>query len=244
MIRILFLTGQITLFCQFFCLAQIDSKGLRGDSSAIADAKEMVERMGGAKIWRQIKSLHFVHEWFPINRIDTYIENEILDLTSPRSWVERKSEVSTTIRAYSPEGKYWTMNEGVFAFGSEGSLKSSLERAPFNFYHLVRAIAVNDPFYKIEYGKSDIPQTQQLNFFGEDGMLRGWIILNIKKEPVVKATPEYRYTLGPLKRFGNLWIPSWGVYDTGYTRYEIISLAGSNQTPDSSIFIPPSKYNK
>jgi len=235
--------GLMTFLCQPV-FAQGNSKGLRGDSAAIADAKAMVETMGGQEIWSQIKSLHFVHEWHPINRIDTYIENEILDLTSPRSWVDRKSEISHTIRAYSPEGKYWTINDSVFTFSNESISKAAIERAPFNFYHLVRAIAANDPYYEIRFGKSDIPNSRQLEFYGPDGILRGWIILNAKKEPVVKATPEYRYTLGPLKRFGNLWVPGWGVYDNGFTRYEMISLIGDNQPPDSTLYLPPSGYNK
>ena len=197
-----------------------------------------------SKFGKQIKKLHFVHEWHPVNRIDTYIENEILDLTSPSSWVQRKSEISETIRAYSQEGKYWTIRDGIFEYGNEDLWKASIARAPFNFYHLVRGIAINDPFYEIQYGKSDIPNTQQLEFYGPDGIIRGWIILNAKMEPIVKATPAYRYTLGPLNRFGNLWVPNWGVYDTGYTRYEMISLAGSNQPPDSSFFLPPSEFGK
>ena len=239
--NILILIGLVTLLCQAV-FAQELSTGLRGDPAAIADAKAMVETMGGAAIWKEVKSLHFVHEWYPVNRIDTYVENEILDLTSSRSWVERKSEISRTIRAYSPEGKYWTLDDGVFAYGNEKIWKAAIERAPFNFYHLVRAVAVNDPFYEIRFGKSDIPGSRQLDFYGPDGVLRGWIILNARKEPVVKATPEYRYTLGPLRRFGNLWIPGWGVYDTGFTRYEMISLTGDNQPPEPSLFVPPAEF--
>jgi len=242
---IFYLTLVSLLLCNYTdTFSQNTNNGLRGDSIAIADAEKMVETMGGIEIWKQIKSLHFVHEWYPVNKVDTYIENEILDLTSSRSWVERKSEISHTIRVYSPEGKYWTIKNGVFTYGSEDIWKAAIERAPFNFYHLVRSIAIKDSFYEIRYGKSDIPNTQQLNFYGSDGILRGWIILNAKKEPIVKATPEYRYTLGPLKRFGNLWVPKWGVYDTGYTRYEMISLTGDNQAPNPKIFIPPSEYIK
>lgn len=237
------LIGLITFLSQP-AFTQGIPNGLRGDPSAIADATAMVETMGGIEIWKEIKSLHFVHEWHPINRIDTYVENEILDLTAPRSWVERKSEISQTVRAYSPEGKYWTLNDGKFEYANENVWKASIKRAPFNFYHLIRAIAVNDSSYEIRYGESDIPNTQQLNFYDRDGTIQGWIILNAKMEPVVKATPQYRYTLGPLKRFGNLWIPNWGVYDTGYTRYEIISLTGANQPPESTLFLPPSEFKK
>ena len=74
--------------------------------------------------------------------------------------------------------------------------------------------------------------------------MRGWVILNIKKEPIVKATNVYRYTLGPLKKFGNILVPAWGVYDTGYTRYNMISLIGDNKIPDPSLFVPPKKIQK
>jgi hypothetical protein len=222
--------------------SQDSTTGLRGDAEAIADAEAMVETMGGMTIWGQVKCLHFVHEWRPWNRVDSYIENEILDLPGPRSRADRKSEINHTIRAYSPEGKRWDINNGVFGYAGEDALQNDLRRAPFNFYRLVRAVAVGDPFYEIRFGKGDIPGTRRLEFSGPDGAVGGWIILNARKEPIVKATPEYRYTLGPLKKFGNLLVPAWGVYDNGATRYEMISLDGDNQPPDSSLFLPPPEF--
>lgn len=214
-------------------------RGIRGDSAAIADAEAMVETMGGKAIWAQLKSVHFVHEWYPWNRVDSYVENEILDLTGPRSWASRKSEVNHAIRAYSPEGRRWSVNNGAFAFASAEDLAEDLARAPFNFYRLVRAVATGDPYYEIRFGPGDIPGTRRLEFAGPSGALGGWVILNARKEPIVKATTEYRYTLGPLKRFGNLRVPAWGVYENGTTRYEMISLTGDGKPPDASLFLPP-----
>ena len=216
-----------------------ESKGLRGDPAAIADAEAMVDTMGGMAVWAKMKALHFVHEWYPWNRLDSYIENEYIDLTGPRSRADRKSEINYSIRTYSPEGKRWTVNNGSFQYGSEERLKADLARAPFNFYQLVHGIAVRDHYYEIQFGPGDIPGTRRLEFYGPDGVLGGWIILNARKEPIVKATPEYRYTLGPLERFGNLRVPRWGVYDNGFTRYEMISLHGDRQPPDPSLFQPP-----
>ncbi len=213
--------------------------GLRGDPLAIADAKAMVETMGGGAIWAQLKSLHFVHEWYPCMRVDSYVENEILDLTGPRSWADRKSEIDHSLRVYSPEGRHWTVKNGLFAYSGDGTLEASLARAPFNFYQLVKAIAEGDSFYEVRFGEGDIPGTRRIEFYGPNGDLGGWVILNANKEPIVKATPVYRYTLGPLQRFGNLRVPAWGVYDTGYTRYQMISLVGDNQPPDSALFLPP-----
>lgn len=213
--------------------------GLRGDAAAIADARAMVQTMGGVAIWGPLESLHLVHEWYPVNRLDTYVENEILDLTGPRSRADRKSEISHSIRAYSPEGGRWTMTNGELAHGGAAELESDLRRAPFNFYQLVRAVAADDAFYEIRFGQGDIPGSRRLEFYGPDGVLGGWIILNARKEPIVKATPEYRYTLGPLKRFGNLRLPAWGVYDNGYTRYEMLSATADRKPPAPEVFLPP-----
>ena len=213
--------------------------GLRGDPEAIEEARAMVNTMGGMNIWTQLKSLHFVHQWYPCYRIDSYIENEYLDLTTSSSRADRKSEIFHTVRAYSPRGRYWTLDNGKITFGDEETFLSAMRRAPFNFYHLVRGVAIGDSFYEIRFGTGDIPGTRRLEFYDPKGVLGGWIILNAKKEPIVKATNEYRYTLGPLKQFGNLRVPAWGVYNNGLTRYEMISLTGNNQPPDESLFQPP-----
>ena len=213
--------------------------GLRGDPEAIADARAMVETMGGAAIWAPLKSLHLVHEWFPFHRPDSYVENETLDFTGPRSLADRRSEINHAIRAYSPEGRRWSMNNGTLTMGGADELKNDLDRAPFNFFRLVQGIAANSDFYEIRFGEGDIPGSRRLEFYGPDGALGGWVILNVRKEPIVKATPEYRYVLGPLKRYGNLRLPAWGVYETGFTRYEMISATGDSSAPAIERFMPP-----
>ena len=69
--------------------------------------------------------------------------------------------------------------------------------------------------------------------------MHGWIILNARMEPIVWATTQYRYTFGPMKRFGNLYVPDWAVYENGITRYQMISLKGSNKAPEDELFRPP-----
>ena len=237
--RLLAVLSAVTL-----AASPLASQQMRGDPEAIADATAMVETMGGVSIWSQMNSLHLVHEWYPWNREDSYVENEILDLTGPRSRADRKSEIHHAVRAYSPEGKRWDLKDGTLTRGSEEVLAQDLARAPFNFYQLVKAIAVGDSRYEVRYGEGDIPTTRRLEFYGPDGKLGGGIILNARKEPIVKATPAYRYTLGPLKRFGNLRIPAWGVYDNGWTRYQMIEATGDRTAPDISLFLPPDLAGK
>lgn len=239
MVKTIIILCSLIVFSFQAVSAEEEKPGLRGDPEAIAEAEAMVETMGGMEIWAQLKSVYFVHEWFPWYRADSYIEDEILDLTGPRSWVEMKSEIYHRLRAYSPEHKYWNVVNGEFSYASEESFKNAIARAPYSIYRIARAVALGDPDYEIKFGEGDIPRSRRLEFYGPDGVLGGWIILNAKKEPLIWATTQYRYTFGPMKRFGNLRVPNWAVYENGVTSYEMISLTGSNQPPDPSLFEPP-----
>lgn len=231
----------VVLFLGQIGYAQEMRTGVRGDTLAIAEAEAMVETMGGIEIWAQLKSVHFVHQWYPWYMPEPYVENEILDLTGPRSWVEMKSQSYHRIRAYSPEHKYWSVTDGEFAWGSEESFDNAMERAPFSIYRIARGVAIGDPYYEVRFGEGDIPRSRRLEFYGPDGVMHGWIILNVRKEPLVWATTQYRYTFGPMKQFGDLWVPNWAVYEKGTTLYEMISLTGSDQPPDPSLFVPPTE---
>lgn len=234
----------IMLFCVQSHFTQEEKRGLRGDPAAIAEARLMVETMGGTAIWSQLKSVHFIHRWYPWYRVDSYLENEILDLTAPRSWVTKESEIYHRLRVYSPEYKYWNIENGKFSYTSKESFKNAMKRAPFHWCRIARGIAIEDSFYKIRFGKGDIPRSRRLEFYGPDGKLGGWIILNARKEPIVWATTQYRYIFGPMKRFGNLRVPNWAVYENGSFCYEMISLKGSDKSPDISMFKPPAEFEK
>jgi hypothetical protein len=216
--------------------------GLRGDPAAIADARAMVEEMGGVAIWAKLESVHFVHEWDFVNRPDRYLENEILDLTGPRSWVTMKSEIYDRVRAYSPEHGRWSITNGEFSRGSDEALANSIERAPFSIYRLARAIARNDEALEIRFGAIEgIGGPPALEFVDPDGVPRGWIMLNARKEPIIWATTYYVYVFGPLARFGNLLVPNWATTNNGLVRYEMVSLTGNDAPPDLALFAAPAK---
>jgi len=214
--------------------------GLRGDPAAIEDAKAMVETMGGLAIWRDLESVHFVHEWDIVNRPDRYLENEILDLTGPRSYVTMDSEIYSRTRAYSPEHGYWSITNGEFARGSEESLANAMERAPYSIYRLARAVARDDDNLEVRYGtREGLPASPTLEFADTDGEPHGWIILNVRREPIIWATMQYIYVFGPLARFGNLEVPNWATTSNGLVRYEMVSLTGAPQRPELDLFAPP-----
>jgi hypothetical protein len=200
----------------------------------------MVEAMGGNAIWRDLGSVHFVHEWEFFDRIDRYIEHEILDLTAPRSYVTMDSEIYSRIRAYSPENRYWNIVDGEFSYASDEALANSLERAPFSIYRIARAVAAGDSAYHVSFGRAPgVEDHPALEFRGADGVPRGWILLNARHEPVIWATTQYRYSFGPMERYGNLRVPKWAMTRDGLVRYEMVSLEGRRSPPDPELFVPP-----
>ena len=223
-----------------FFFNNVLAEGLRGDPAAIADARAMVEKMGGISVWKDLGSVHFVHEWDIANRHERYLEDEILDLTGARSWVTMKSESYDRVRAYSPEHGYWSITNGEFARGSDESLANAMERAPYSIYRLARSIARDDESLEVRFGELEgISRLPALEFVDADGIARGWIILNARKEPIIWATTQYVYVFGPLARFGNLWVPNWATTSNGLVRYEMVSLTGRNTKPELDLFAPP-----
>jgi len=216
---------------------------LRGDPEAIKHAQAMVETMGGAAIWRELESVHFVHEWDLANRTDRYMENEILDLTGPRSYVTMESETYNRIRAYSPEHHYWNVVNGEFAFASDSAFESAMERAPYSIYRLARAVARGDDRYELQFGElRGLPEIQAIEFHDQAGDVHAWIVLNARKEPILWATTQYIYTFGPMRCFGDLCVPNWATTNNGLVRYEMVSLKGSDHRPDDSIFAVPVEF--
>lgn len=215
--------------------------GLRGDPEAIAEAEAMVETMGGKKIWAELKSVHFVHEWHFWSK-ESYIENEILDLTASRSWVEMKNEIYHRLRSYSPENKYWNIINDEFAYTSEEIFQRAMKVAQFNIFRLARAVARGDSSYEVKFGEEEFPGSNRLEFSGPDGEYGGYLVLNFKKEPIVWATTSYKYNFGPMARFGNLRVPNWGYTGNGAVSFEMISLLGDNKPPDLKLFIPPTEF--
>jgi len=78
-----------------------------------------------------------------------------------------------------------------------------------------------------------------LEFRDSDNIPHGWILLNVRKEPMIWAATQYVYVFGPLARFGNLWVPNWATTSNGLVRYEMVSLTGSAERPAIELFAPP-----
>src|SRR6056297_880038 len=61
----------------------------KGDSTALEATMALIDHMGGKDVWSQLSQIKFQHRWYPVNR-ESYLEDEVIDLTNIRSWVRMK----------------------------------------------------------------------------------------------------------------------------------------------------------
>ncbi len=227
----------VSLFSLIIFIGYTQNDAQSDTTVAKTCAHDLLKNMGGKNLWEKMTYVKFQHVWYPINK-ESYIEDEIIDLVEIRSWVQMKSEVYKRIRAYSKENGYWSITNGVMSKANEMSLQNAIKRGPYNFYRILKAIATNNSRYEFKIGESEIPAAQALEIY-YDGEYGGKIILNGRMEPLVWETMQYKYTFGPLRKYGNLSHPAWAVYNNGSYMYEMISLFGFAEELDSTIFIAP-----
>ncbi|NAS12156.1 hypothetical protein [Poritiphilus flavus] len=205
------------------------------DTNEVKTATDnFLHSMGGKELWKQLKVLKFQHIWYPSNR-ESYVEDEIIDLTATRSWVKMKSEVFERIRAYSPEFGYWSITNGKFAQGSVESMENALKRGPFNMYRIIAAIAREDKRYEFKMEKTEVGGAKKIAVYYQQEY-GGGITINYLGEPIVWETLQYKYTFGPMESYGNLRHPKWALYNNGSFRYEMVFLVGSSTGVDVNTF--------
>ncbi len=75
--------------------------------------------------------------------------------------------------------------------GDPAAIADAMERAPYTPYRLAGAIARGDSDLEVRYGAIDgIPGPPALEFVGPDDVAHGWILLNVRKEPIIWATTQ------------------------------------------------------
>ena len=92
----------------------------------------------------------------------------------------------------------------LLAYDSKQAFEAALERAPYGIYRIARVVAIRDANYEIRYGEEEFKGAPWIELYGPDKELHGYITLNSRKEPLVWATTQYKYTFGPMNTFGNL----------------------------------------
>lgn len=212
--------------------------GLQGEPEATEKAEAMVEAMGGLHIWKEIKGIRFVNRWWHIDHKDTRIQDEIIDVTQSSTFFEMKSETYNQKRAYTPHS-WWVIRNGEITVRDEAYSAQNAKRALFNLFRIAHGIATDSPKYQVSLNEEG-----WLEFGLPGGEVVTSVRLNAWNEPVIWKTANFRYTYGPMKRFGNVRVPNWAVYDEGLYRYEMISLETMTENPDPSVFEIPEEYRE
>jgi len=212
----------------------------KGDSTALEATMALIDHMGGKDVWSQLSQIKFQHRWYPVNR-ESYLEDEVIDLTNIRSWVRMKNDSYERVRAYSPEYGYWSWTNGNLVQNNEASWESAKARGPFNIYRFLRELSLGNTRYELKMGDSDIPTAKKIEIHF-DGVYGGSITVNYDFEPLVWETMDYTYTFGPMESYGNIRHPKWAIYNKGSFRYEIITVKGSKKATEMTLYKLPDEY--
>jgi len=212
------------------------AQGLAGEPQAIARAQGMVERVGGKELWARLASLHLIQRYHVLEWRDSVVHEEWIDFETPRLYVSIRNELGVRLRAYDARGG-WSLRDGVFSRFTEEHLaleRGFWERDMFRMFH---RIASEDPTIELGMEGND-----RLRVSTRGGEPICWFRLSQRDEPVLwgAAVGDYaiEFIFGPLERYGNILVPSWGGYTDGSWRFDMLDAIASDEPPRVS-YDPP-----
>ena len=215
----------------------LSAQGMKGDTAAIALAKGLIERMGGARIWSRANWLYARERAFFANRDSAADVHFWRRTDAPAQW-SRSSELDRE--------SAWTAASGWLREGSRLTLydRSRLQQRvgwwPGEIYVMYVRFARDDPRLRLvstgPLSLTVIDDADGANLgeyqFGQNGELVRW------SRRFGTSAVEYIY--GPLKRFGAIRVPDWGSLTDGSFRFYYTDFQLSETAPAVS-FTPPSE---
>lgn len=214
---------------------------LQGDSQAIQLAEQMIESIGGAGLWANIRTLYVVEKSRNPNG-DGVIGTFWRDLETSRERYTLDSRTGNVIAFWWDErGVYQTVNgRPNTANLPENIHQLVLDYWPGEIYVMYHRLAKGDPGLRLElsgerdFTAYDAETGDRLGRFwiNAEGDMYRWRH-GSEEEPV-----EYIY--GPHKEFGEISFPEWGTQVDGSWMFEYVEVRWSAGPPPVS-FDPPSQ---
>ena len=203
------------------------------EESAREKAMRMLDAMGGAAVWSEIRTIHNrAVNHHPDARLP-YIQEYWYDTHVPRHYIKLNNFDVDRIRAYSSESG-WSITEGKFANFSEERLDSEIRSWSRSLYRKFYLLATDPNSLELTAGREG-----RIEFIHE-GKFIGWMVIDEDGAPTRHgSTPSSDdYTnFGPLAQFGPISWPESGNDDAGWD-FEILSVDISNDEMPHSVAPP------
>ena len=212
---------QLLFACLFICASGL-CMAQQSDKVALERAAKLIERLGGNEIWGSAKYLYAKEK---INRLNS--ENEITgefwrSYTKP-AHMEKYTGVGVDfLEARDANGGY-TQNKGKIEKLSEEDLAAEWKGSQQEPYQIYHRIARQDTNLIIKMAGES-----RLDFYEKTGRHLCWIIIDKTNAPVswgnIYRGRLNQHVYGPLKKFGDVFMPAWGSSIDANFRFEYLDV--------------------
>jgi hypothetical protein len=225
------------LLTQFILLSSLLAMAQQSDPEGVKKANRMIEKLGGHEIWGTAKHLYVEERVFPLT-ISGPLKAEFWRGYNRPDHLE-KFQGPDTERAEFWDGKSgWTSSNGTVTITSEEDLveeRKGAQQEPYQIYH---RLGKRDSTLVVKLvGKN------RLDFYERNGRKLCWIIIDNDCAPVswgnIYRNRLNQHVYGPLKKFGDIYMPAWGASIDGNFRFEYVQVK-----PLKEEFTPPPAKSK
>ena len=210
---------------------------LKGDAEARARIDKMIERLGGAAVWSEAKSLYVEYEGWRSDPAQPIDERAWRGLSEPNQHVVfegRRGDVTFNMT----QDASWLdfSNRPTRRFNDEEHARN-LDFWNFDFYTVIHNLARGDDRITLQFEE---PRTVRIR--GPEDADWGWFEIDDTGQPVRWGAPDgddqLEYIYGPVRAYGNINFPAWGTARDGFWRFQYTEVDVSREPLDMSLTPP------
>lgn len=198
--------------------AQAADSKLKGDPKAVALIERMIDRLGGTATWSNARSLHLEYRVWRTDPDEHLIERAWRDLREPNQRIELLSPSAPVTWTFTRTSGWVSRSAGITTL-SEKRHASAVKDWPFDFYTIIRSLAVADQQLILKFVAPR--RVAVTNTAGADW---GWWEIDSTGAPLKWGVSfddgPVEYVYGPVKEFDGLRFPAWGSAVDGSWRFE------------------------
>lgn len=192
---------------------------LKGDKAAIERVSLMLDRLGGAEVWAETRSLYLEYEGWRADTSQPVVERAWRDLRTPNQKVVFEGRTSEVIFNMTADASWLEISDRAPRIFNAEEHAVNLDFWNYDFYTVIYNLARGDERIRLDF---EAPQTVRLK--GPGGADWGWFQIDDTGQPVRWGAPndgdQLEYIYGPVKSYGNINFPAWGTAADGFWRFD------------------------
>lgn len=192
---------------------------LKGDREAVALAEKMIDRLGGAEIWSESKTLYLEYSGWRANPAQPVDERAWRSLSTPDQRISFDGRNAEVVFNLNNEASWLEFSDHEPRRFNAEEHTENLAFWNYDFYTIIANLARGDKRLRLEF---EAPQTIRIK--GPDRADWGWFEIDATGQPIrwgaMSGDEALEYVYGPVRAFGNINFPAWGAATDGFWRFE------------------------